>query len=645
MADIGSVTPSAPTPAASGSSSQLSNAPVQQAPTAISAPAQLSGTVISSNPQTQQLTIQTAQGPLLVQSTAALPPNTPVTVDLSVSNGQMRATVTVSQQNIVQPTQNTLQPPDIQSAEPPPPALQEGTTVIAQQLPASQPSATPQQSLQIEQLAASIDTMKQSASQSSQLPLPPQQMEALFNTSDTQTFLKQLPSQLLQNIADYFSAQQQQTTVTDNAPNIIGRLLSAYLPQKSDNEGATTPALPETTHEDDNLLQALRVPLQTKGPSSSQAPTPSNTKQASFSPLATSLDTLLASSEETSHETSGFSAVLRQLIPQHAANAQETSAAPQSMVKLQVLKVLPPQTTAAQAKAALAKAPTGAREAEVDTSTTSGQPILKTADSEAHYMLSMPASVPPGSKVIFTATPMTQDEVIQQGMSETGLFTSSDASTPSAHTWPALQDALKSLPSGSAAAQILKNTLPTPTPQLVPTSLFFLAALRSGSLSNWLGATTLQALQSASKSTADALSDDFDKLSAQSKDTLPGDWRSITIPLRYDQQISQMQFYVRSQNDQKPSESSSSGGGKSTRFILNLALSRMGALQLDGYIQKKSFDIILRTEDKLPFDMRQELMKRFAEGLDQVQMQGGISFQTRQQGWMVPEVRNTTAEA
>jgi len=38
-------------------------------------------------------------------------------------------------------------------------------------------------------------------------------------------------------------------------------------------------------------------------------------------------------------------------------------------------------------------------------------------------------------------------------------------------------------------------------------------------------------------------------------------------------------------------------------------------------------------------------MKRFAQGLDQVQMQGGISFQTRQQGWMVPEVRNTSSEA
>ena len=106
-----------------------------------------------------------------------------------------------------------------------------------------------------------------------------------------------------------------------------------------------------------------------------------------------------------------------------------------------------------------------------------------------------------------------------------------------------------------------------------------------------------------------------------------------------------MQFYVRQQSDQEQNEGQQSGGKHATRFILDLSLSRMGAVQLDGFIHKKNFDIILRTDDKLPFDMRQELMKRFAQGLDQVQMQGGISFQTRQQGWMVPETGNTMAEA
>ena len=273
----------------------------------------------------------------------------------------------------------------------------------------------------------------------------------------------------------------------------------------------------------------------------------------------------------------------------------------------------------------------------METTTSRGQPLLQTA--EAHFVVTTPAAVPAGSKVIFAATPMTPEEILQTGFS----------AAPESGLSPALQEALKALPPAgplAAAAQTLRNTLPTPTPQLVPTALFFLAALRSGSIENWLGANTLQALQqTGKKGLVDALSGDFDKLAAQSKDVLPGNWRSISIPLRYDEQISQMQFYVRQQHDQDAQGNQQGGGKPATRFILNLNLSRMGALQLDGFIQKKSFDIILRTEDKLPFDMRQELMKRFAQGLEQVQMQGGISFQTKQQSWMVPEAGNLKAEA
>jgi hypothetical protein len=248
--------------------------------------------------------------------------------------------------------------------------------------------------------------------------------------------------------------------------------------------------------------------------------------------------------------------------------------------------------------------------------------------------------VPTGSKIIFTAKPIAPNDILQQG-----LFSAATNDLPPENTWSTLQSVLQALPAGSAAAQALRNTLPTPTQQLAPTALLFLAALRSGDIGNWLGANTLQTLlQSGKKELADALSSDFDKLSTQSKNILPGNWRAVSIPLRHESQISQMQFYVRRQHDQE--QDKKSGANKpATRFILNVTLSRMGALQLDGFIQKKNFDIILRTDEKLPFDMRQELMKRFAQGLDQVQMQGGISFQTRQQGWMMPEAQNMTAEA
>ena len=77
---------------------------------------------------------------------------------------------------------------------------------------------------------------------------------------------------------------------------------------------------------------------------------------------------------------------------------------------------------------------------------------------------------------------------------------------------------------------------------------------------------------------------------------------------------------------------------KTTRFILNLHLSRMGDMQLDGFLHKKRFDLILRSEEKLPPAIRQELLQKFAAGLDQTGMQGGMTFQTRAESWMqIPE--------
>jgi len=640
MADIPSVTPSTPITPVGGNTPQLANVPVQQAPANISPPAQLPGTVISSNPQAQQLNIQTSQGPLTVQSSVALPPNTPVTIELYTSNAQTRATITVAQQNItqaqVQTLENAIQPQDVQITAPP---LQEGSTVTALQLPNS--SATQMtQPISIDQLAASIETLKETGLQNFQLPLPAQSLQELIKTSDIQAFLKQLPPQLLRNVANYFSAQQQQA-LPEKSPGILRQLLSAYLPQKFSPKSAPS-ALPENTppeqQPENEIMQLLRTPLQVKA--TPAPPPPGTPKPASFSPLASPLDTLIASGEETSHQMSGFTAILRQLLPQ---GAHESTPAPQNIFQLRIMKILPPETTPAQLKTIMTKMPETAQAGEVETSTTGGQPILKTAD--AHYVVSTRAQVPAGSKIIFEATQMTPEDIIQQGLASSGLFTTPDSDSPQNSLGAILQEALKALPPASPAAQAIRNALPTPTPQLTPTALFFLAALRSGSVSNWLGANTLQALQkTAKKGLVDALSDDFSKLSTQSKDVLPGNWREISIPLRHDEQISQMQFYVRQQSDQEQGDRGHSGGKPATRFILNLSLSRMGALQLDGYIQKKNFDLILRTEDKLPFEMRQELMKRFAQGLDQVQMQGGISFQTRQQGWMVPEVKNTTAE-
>ena len=57
-------------------------------------------------------------------------------------------------------------------------------------------------------------------------------------------------------------------------------------------------------------------------------------------------------------------------------------------------------------------------------------------------------------------------------------------------------------------------------------------------------------------------------------------------------------------------------GGGGTRFLLDLDLSRLGPLQLDGMFKKesRSFDMMVRTTAPLPETMRTDLAGLFAFG-------------------------------
>jgi hypothetical protein len=145
----------------------------------------------------------------------------------------------------------------------------------------------------------------------------------------------------------------------------------------------------------------------------------------------------------------------------------------------------------------------------------------------------------------------------------------------------------------------------------------------------------LQTLRQAGKSNLiDRLTSDFGKIAAQSRETVAEDWRALSMPLRYDESISQLQFFVRQQHDDKGGGKDDAGPRPVTRFILNLRLSRLGDMQLDGLLHQRRLDLILRSAAALSFPMRQDLMQGFQRGLGQAGMAGGISFQTKAEHWV-----------
>jgi hypothetical protein len=484
--------------------------------------------------------------------------------------------------------------------------LKEGQTVTALLLPEAP-------AFSIEHLAAAIETQKEAGLKKFPIPLPPLLLQKLLDAPDIKVFLKTLPKQELKKITEFMNSD----TLTPALRGSLNRP-AARSAGKGD-EG------------DQNLFLIIRAQIHTKTALQAIQTPATQMSPRTGVPEMPNIPLSLAENAEPLQTES-----LKMIA------AHDEPPPPKNMYQVTVLKIFSPDTPPQKINEAVKKltgkaALSPPQTAEVEAETSSQQPILKTADNK-HFIIRTPVKIPVGTMIVMTSAPMTPKQEVAQE-------TPPDFDPLLSLTWPALDEALHVMQQSNApVAQALHRALPTPTPKLPAAALFFMAALRFGSIDKWLGDNILKTLkESGKKDLIERLSGDFKKISVQSKETLPGEWRSFSMPLLHDENLTQMQFHVRQQHDR---DDGGKGGKQkpATRFILNLNLSRMGKMQLDGFIQKKNFDIILRTEEKLPAEMRQELTAHFAKGLDQVHMQGGIKFQAKRQGWVQPEIGSLKTE-
>jgi hypothetical protein len=70
-------------------------------------------------------------------------------------------------------------------------------------------------------------------------------------------------------------------------------------------------------------------------------------------------------------------------------------------------------------------------------------------------------------------------------------------------------------------------------------------------------------------------------------------------------------------------------GDTETRFVLDVGLSRLGRIQLDGLIgeRDKRLDLIIRSQQPLPGAMRNDIRDIFINAGEITGMKGGLSFQ------------------
>ena len=157
--------------------------------------------------------------------------------------------------------------------------------------------------------------------------------------------------------------------------------------------------------------------------------------------------------------------------------------------------------------------------------------------------------------------------------------------------------------------------------------LFFLAALRSGDLGAWLSGAAAQALERAGRGDlVSRLKQDFARMSRLAAEPPPGEWRGFLVPVLDGGALSQVRIFVRRPEADEDGGGPSSGA-RTTRFVVEVAFSRLGELQLDGLIQGRRFDLILRSRAPLADALRRDIAEIYEAAGAVTGYRGQLVFQ------------------
>jgi hypothetical protein len=129
------------------------------------------------------------------------------------------------------------------------------------------------------------------------------------------------------------------------------------------------------------------------------------------------------------------------------------------------------------------------------------------------------------------------------------------------------------------------------------------------------------------------LAKDVSDLRRQASESVRGDWRIFTLPVLDEAAVQPIRLYVRN-----PREDGKTGGQsqQGSRFVLDLDLSRLGPLQLDGLVRGPRFDLVLRSREPLDPATKAEIGTLFRSALDGSGFSGDVAFVTTAQFPVAP---------
>lgn len=259
--------------------------------------------------------------------------------------------------------------------------------------------------------------------------------------------------------------------------------------------------------------------------------------------------------------------------------------------------------------------------ATVTGTTPSGLSVLQTPVGT--LSVSSPVPLPAGASVTFTVAGSAQvpsPDAPPSASARTLLMS---------RAFPALEDALKTLQDANPnlAQQISQSVIPRPDSQLGATMLLFLSALRGGDLRSLFGDSGIRIIERAKPGSAARVGDEFRQLSRMANEPVTPDWRVALVPMHTQEGLNQVRLMLRPDSGANTPDDDDKGGG--TRFVIDLNLSQLGRIQLDGLVRGagRRVDLIVRTADPMASAMRDDIRRIFRSANETTGIDGDLAFQ------------------
>lgn len=194
-------------------------------------------------------------------------------------------------------------------------------------------------------------------------------------------------------------------------------------------------------------------------------------------------------------------------------------------------------------------------------------------------------------------------------------------------TWPHLREAIETVQRAEPeiGGQTFVQAIPRLGPTLANGILFFIAALRTSNIHNWLGKDATGALETAGRGDLlTQLGNDFAQLGRIAGEHQQSGWQTMLIPVYDGEKLHQIRMFMR-----KHSRHNSDDGEAESRFVIETELSRLGLIQLDGLINKTQFDLVIRSRKELPEEIQGGIKAIFQDALVTAELGGSIKFQIK----------------